>query len=544
MTRCAIYARFSTDRQSETSAVDQVRDCRARAEREGWEVVEVYTDLAISGASNRRPGMVAMVASATAGAFDVVLSEALDRIARDQADIATIYKQLSFADVRIETLSEGAINELHIGLKGTMGALFLKDLADKIRRGQRGSLARGRIPGGRCYGYDVVRELDEQGRPDPGRRRINPDQAAVVRRIMQEYVGLRGPKAIAHGLNEDGIPSPHGGEWRASTIMGNRARQIGIFHNPIYVGRYVHNRVTMKVDPTSRKRVSRPNAVSDRQETEFPELRIVDDALWTAVQDARAARAAEPLVRRRRPKHLLSGLISCGSCNGAVVIFANDRMGCTRAREAGTCGNTRAIRLDELQRRVLAGLRDQLLSPEAVSLLVREYHLERERRRQEVGQTKRAAERRLAQAEAAVARLVNIIAEGGGEFADLRDALGRKIQERDRARAAVGEEAAVPVIALHPHVADAYRERVHRLTAGIDVGAMSDEVRASIRSLVEAIYVSPAGDGQTIEIIGSFESAIALASGNPAPTRGVPVSAMVVAEDRDHHSRRRRSFMA
>ena len=130
MPRCAIYARFSTDRQSANSAEDQIALCSARAQREGWEIAGVYTDIAISGATNRRPGMTSMLADAAAGAFDIVLSEALDRIARNQADIATIYQSLEFANVAIETLSEGRVNELHIGLKGTMGALFLKDLAD------------------------------------------------------------------------------------------------------------------------------------------------------------------------------------------------------------------------------------------------------------------------------------------------------------------------------------------------------------------------------------------------------------------------------
>jgi hypothetical protein len=55
----------------------------------------------------------------------------------DQADVAAIYKRLSFAGVQILTLSEGWIEELHVGLKGTMNQLFLKDLAAKTRRGLR-----------------------------------------------------------------------------------------------------------------------------------------------------------------------------------------------------------------------------------------------------------------------------------------------------------------------------------------------------------------------------------------------------------------------
>lgn len=68
------------------------------------------------------------------GDFNILLAEALDRISRDQADVATLFKHLKFAGVIIVTLAEGEITELHVGLKGTMNALFLKDLAMKTHR--------------------------------------------------------------------------------------------------------------------------------------------------------------------------------------------------------------------------------------------------------------------------------------------------------------------------------------------------------------------------------------------------------------------------
>ena len=532
--RCAIYARFSTDLQSESSAEDQVRECRRRADAEGWEVVQVYTDLAISGASNRRPGMTAMLADAAAGSFEIILAEDLDRIARDLEDVAGIYKRLRFADVALFTLANGQVDDLQIGFKGTMDALELGKLRDKIRRGQRGCLARGRIPGGLCYGYDVVREIGAGGQVDAGRRRINPEQAAVVRRILEEYAEGKGPKAIAKGLNEDGIPSARGGEWRASAIVGNAARQIGILHNPIYVGRFVYNRVTMKRDPESRNRVSRTNSAEDRQTIDLPELRIVSDELWARAQEARQSRNAQAvIVKRRRPKHILSGLVSCGLCGGTYTVVTKDRLACSRAREAGTCANDRRITLGELQRRVVTGLADHLLSPEAVSLLVREYHLERDRRLKDGARARGALERRLAQAQAAVDRLVAAIADGGGEFAELRQSLARKSAERDAARAELGEQDAVPVIALHPHIVEAYRQRVNGLTAAIAAGEpVSDEVKAEIRSLVDAVYIRPAeGGGCEIEVTGLLGSAIAIATGRRAPNKGAPPTVMVVAEE-------------
>ncbi|WP_354036662.1 hypothetical protein [Bradyrhizobium sp. S3.2.6] len=64
--------------------------------------------------------------------------------------------------MRIVTLSEGDVTHLHVGLKGTMNALLLKDLADKTRRGLRGRVEDGKSGGGLCFGYDVVRSSSRQ----------------------------------------------------------------------------------------------------------------------------------------------------------------------------------------------------------------------------------------------------------------------------------------------------------------------------------------------------------------------------------------------
>ncbi|MES2847362.1 MAG: recombinase family protein, partial [Pseudomonadota bacterium] len=129
MTRVALYARYSSDRQSDASIEDQVRVCLERAAREGWTVVQTFADRAISGASLLRPGLQGLIEEAMAGRIDLVLTEGLDRLSRDQADVAALFKRLTFAGVGIVTLADGVISELHVGLKGTMNQLFLKDLA-------------------------------------------------------------------------------------------------------------------------------------------------------------------------------------------------------------------------------------------------------------------------------------------------------------------------------------------------------------------------------------------------------------------------------
>jgi site-specific DNA recombinase len=132
MTRVALYARYSLDQQSASSIDDQFRIRREQAAREGWQVMATYKDAAISGSSvTLRPGIQQLLQDAQSGHFAIILAEALDRVSRDQPDVATRFKHFQFAGVTLVTLAEGEISELHVGLKGTMNALFLKNLAKK-----------------------------------------------------------------------------------------------------------------------------------------------------------------------------------------------------------------------------------------------------------------------------------------------------------------------------------------------------------------------------------------------------------------------------
>ena len=204
--KVALYARYSSDNQRDASIEDQLRICRTRAEREGWTIVDSYTDRAISGASLIRPGIQELIADGLKRRFDVILTESLDRLSRDQEDIAGLYNRMRFAGVSIVTLSEGEVSELHIGLKGKMGALYLKDLADKTRRGLRGRVEEGKSGGGLCYGYDVVRQVDTSGETSRGERTINEPEANIVRRIFTEYLTGKSSRTIAMVLNGEGVP--------------------------------------------------------------------------------------------------------------------------------------------------------------------------------------------------------------------------------------------------------------------------------------------------------------------------------------------------
>ncbi len=388
MTAVALYARYSSDQQSVSSIEDQLRICREQAVREQWQVVGTYKDAAISGASvTLRPGVQALLQDAQAGKFEIILAEALDRVSRDQADVATLYKHLQFAGVKLVTLAEGEITELHVGLKGTMNALFLKDLAKKTHRGLRGRVEKGKAGGGLCYGYDVVKRPDSEGEPVRGERKINEAEALVVRRIFREFSAGKSPHAIVRDLNAEAIPGPFGRLWGETTIRGHVSRGTGILNNELYVGVLVWNRQRFLKNPASGKRVARPNPESEWIRTEVSELRIVDDALWQAVRKrqaelaqkfeattigVRAARARK-MNELRRPVFLLSGLLECGCCGGKYGIVVRDRYGCLNRFRHGACDNGRTIRREDIERRALAGMAEKLVSADAVHEAVAAY---------------------------------------------------------------------------------------------------------------------------------------------------------------------------
>ncbi|MCB9978538.1 MAG: recombinase family protein [Rhodospirillales bacterium] len=251
MTKLAIYARYSSDLQTDASIEDQIRVAEKRAAQEGWQVVRRYTDHGISGASMLRPGIQRMMQEAQQGVFDIVLAEALDRLSRDQEDIAGIYKRLQFAGIRIVTLSEGEINNLHIGLKGTMNALFLKDLADKTRRGLSGRIEKGKSGGGLTYGYDVVKKYDANGEPVRGERKINPElriveqdlwdrvkaEQGAIKKQHKEFWGKQRPRTLFSGLVKCGCCGGGMSKMSNDHLGCSTARNQGICDNLLTIRR-------------------------------------------------------------------------------------------------------------------------------------------------------------------------------------------------------------------------------------------------------------------------------------------------------------------
>jgi site-specific DNA recombinase len=540
MTRTAIYARYSSDNQRDASIDDQVRLCRAWLEGQGHDTGKVYADRAVSGASLIRPGIQSLLEDCLSSRIDMIVAEALDRISRDQEDVAGIFKRFTFAGVKLVTLAEGEVSDLHVGLKGTMNQIFLKDLADKTRRGLRGRVEAGRSGGGLCFGYDVVPGKDD----DRGKRRINETEAHIVRRIHGEYAAGKSPRRVAFNLNHDNIPCPTGGAWSASTINGNAARGTGILNNEIYIGRLIWNRLRFVKNPDTGKRISRPNPPDEWVIHEVPDLRVVPQDLWDAVKTRQAkvkkstrpdCQEPRPFWERTRPKYLLSGLMRCGACGGAYTKISANLFGCATARNKGTCGNRLNMRRDILEETILGGLKGRLMDPELFKEFEREFRQEIGRLNAERSIDKGNVGSDLDRVAVQIERLVMAIANG----ADAQ-ALNTKIKDLERRQTDLRrmfEEATDPEPLLHPNLAVLYREKIAGLRDALYQPDARDEAFELIRSLIEKVVLTPVEGELSIDLHGEIAGILSICDDRKKPASSSKRRAeqiKVVAGARNH----------
>ncbi len=514
MTRAAVYARYSSDNQRDASIEDQVRQCKTRIEKERWTLTQVYSDAAISGATVLRPGYQKLLEDARNGAFDVVVAEALDRLSRDQEDVAALYKQLSFSDVKLITLAEGEINELHVGLKGTMN---LKDLAQKTKRGLEGRVLQGKSGGGRAYGYDVAKIHDEHGERVRGNLSINQAEALIVRHIFEDYAKGRSPRAIAIALNKASTAAPSGKGWTHSTVIGNRKRGTGILNNQLYVGKRVWNRLSFRKDPTTRKRVSKLNPPEEWVVMDVPDLRIIDDALWTQTQDLQNSRTREPRAdinqfpdwQHRRPKHLFSGLIKCAECGGGISLVSRVYYGCSARRNKGTCKNRLTVRLDRLEEAVLLGLQERLLTPELTKAFVQEYTREINRLRAESTANHDGTKKQLVTMNRQIDNIVDAVATGQASVALLCRLEKLELEKKELENDLTGPTP--ELVRFHPNVADLYVSKVNSLRNALNEDGAREEAAQILRGLVDEIRLHPIDDQLQIELIGDLATLLGFA---------------------------------
>lgn len=409
--RAAIYARYSTDNQSARSVADQIGLCEAHAARLGYQVVERYSDSATSGQVMNRPGFMAMMKAARVPAhlrsFDCVIVESADRLSRHAGDIHHIRDAFAFAEIPIIQVEGGELDAMKAAVSGLVSSLTIKSTIEKTIRGMSAKARDGLRMGGRLYGYRPVKG-------EPGVVEVDPEQAAIVRRIFSMHISGDTPRTIAHKLTAEGIRGPRGGTWTASAIGGWADRGNGILQNEAYCGVMIFGKVKMFRNPETRKRISRAQPKDQWIRVPRPDLAIIDAETFAAAQARRRGRREKQA--RQYPKHLLTGLLRCPSCGGGMSIKDGQgetrRITCTNEHANGSCRSNRTYYLSRIERTVVGRIRDELDHPQALTEYARTYNAERRRMSREARESESGNRKELNKVSADLDRAVQAVIAG------------------------------------------------------------------------------------------------------------------------------------
>ncbi len=325
--RYAIYCRVSTDAQERdgTSLDSQEQACREFVSRTGGVVVSVVREAA-SGFTLGRPGLTELRQLVRERRLDVVVCYAVDRLSRQQNHMGVLFDEFERAGVRLDFVTEQfentAMGRFILGARAFVAEVEREKIVErttrgKLQRAQQGQLVQGTGRG--MYGY----VLSPRGRGGDGRRRIHPEQAAVVERIFREFAARRSVHAIAAALNAEGIETLQG--WERTTD-GQQLRRIPwypltvrrMLQNETYTGRTVYRRTTIAVttDPRTGRRRRQTVIQPEAHWVEVPGATpaIIARELWEQVQERLTTRP-----QRARPgialyPYPLSGHLRCSGC--------------------------------------------------------------------------------------------------------------------------------------------------------------------------------------------------------------------------------------
>ncbi len=337
----AVYARNSLD-QEVSPVEDQLHMCELWAQKNGYTIIGKFLDETIVDQDvTQRPGLSRLIETVADNNVLLIVMEHASVISENQNYLDDFYTKMDVLNVTIETLKTHSFTPLAAQFSdANKRKLKLKRYADKKRSRVVADATKGRLPGGKIFGYDVQ---------DNGVRIPNATEAETVRYIFDTYLKMRSINKLCDDLNANKIPAPKGEKWTKSSLLGTRERQSGLLRQSLYGGIFTFNKMAFKTHPKTGKRfsVTRPEEEWDR--VPIPELAIVDEPLFVDVQNLiksknRTLRYFKALPEERnslgkensnkntrksaRRKHIVGSNLFCGKCKEPLKTIRAGRYSC------------------------------------------------------------------------------------------------------------------------------------------------------------------------------------------------------------------------
>lgn len=405
MIRAAIYARYSSDNQREESIDAQIRAIKEYCQKNNMQIAKVYTDEAFTATTDDRPNFLKMIRDSELDIFDVVIVHKLDRFARDRYDSAYYKRMLKKRDIKVKSVLEHLDDSpesviLESVLEG-MAEYYSKNLAREVMKGMKETAYQCKHNGGRPpLGYDVAEDKTYK---------INEHEAQAVKIIFKMYANNKGYSEIIDTLNEKGYRTQTGRKFGKNSFHD-------ILKNEKYRGIYIFNRTAKKEFGKRTHRKSKPDKEIIRIEEGMP--RIIDDITWGKVQKRMAKNRKG--ANSAKENYLLSGLIYCGKCSGAMT-GARRRAGrnkklyvsyeCSTRKRTKGC-DMKAINKTYVENIVIDYLEQNIFSPDAINNLIKKIIEYSQTQSIEINKDIKLFTEQLAGTETEINNIVNAIADG------------------------------------------------------------------------------------------------------------------------------------
>ena len=301
-----IYARYSSDMQSETSIDAQVRACREYAAQHDLNIINIYADEAVSGkgsqTSNRKQYQK-MLKDAEHGSFNVILIHKYDRVARSLAEHVNLESKLKRWDVQLIGVAQDFGNSKEAKIMRTMmwslSEYYIDNLSEETKKGLRETALKGLHNGGYPpFGYDVVNQ----------KYVINEREADYVRKLFDAASARKGFKPILEEMQAAGITGKRGKIIKYTQVYE-------ILHNEKYTGVYLYS---PQEERQRKERRDKPHAI--RIENALPV--IISRAQFKEVQKIMSERKQAG----RKGGYLCSGLVYC-ECGAKMHALVSHRKG-------------------------------------------------------------------------------------------------------------------------------------------------------------------------------------------------------------------------
>ncbi len=511
----------SIERQREHAA--------AYAATKGWRLDPacVFADDDVSGGEfKKRPGLTQLLgALEPTPAFGALIVMDQSRLGRDTIRTLSLVQAIQDAGVEIRSYLDD--REITVDGEADEVETFMRSWADSkarrdARKRTRDALVRkarlGHATGQRTYGYTLER------RGEHTERVIDDAQAAVVRRVFELAAEGHGDLRIVNTLHTDGVPAPGPKGWSKDVIRT-------MLNNQLYRGVQIYGK-TRTVAKGGHASHRDPAPADDWVRAEVPQLRIIDDALWQAVQTRKAKTRAHYLRQADGPlagksesgltaQHLLNGLARCGVCHGPLIFAAKNpksrRYYCSTRLHRGACDNNKGVPEHALDRLVEEKVHN-LLTEEAVVdvLFKRAWERDQEFKAALAGQSKERerAEQDITRLEAVIARLTDAIEQG--------QPVGDRLKQRRAELEGLKAKVAVrPAVRLSKQEIASHLAAIKR--AGHVINGDPVGVRQVMRKLgIERVTVTPCDGGWDVDGLADLSRLVFGTKGGPAPFEPPP----------------------